>query len=145
MLLWIGLGTISCYFYNSLIAGFYLAFSLIMVFIVMRKIVCTNCYYYNKRCANGWGKLSALFFKKGNIENFSTSFGVKIAPFVYGSLTIIPLVFIVISLIQEFTSTKIIVLVLLILISIYSGGIGRTKGCRKCKMKYICPGSADKS
>ena len=31
---------------------------------------CTDCYYYGKRCANGNGKLSSLFFRKGDPKNF---------------------------------------------------------------------------
>ena len=31
---------------------------------------CPDCYYYGKMCANGNGKLSSLFFKKGNPANF---------------------------------------------------------------------------
>lgn len=34
------------------------------------KKSCTNCYYYDKYCAFGKGKISALFFKKGNPELF---------------------------------------------------------------------------
>jgi len=144
MLLWIALGTIACWFFSPLIAGIYLAFAVLMVFIVLRKLVCTNCYYYGKWCSIGWGKLSALFFKKGSIEKFSTSAGVKLAPFTYGLLTLIPLVLIIISIYLEFTAVKLAVLVLLILISIYSGTAGRKKACLRCKMRLICPGCAVK-
>ncbi len=37
---------------------------------VLRKS-CVNCYYYGKNCAFGKGKLSCLFFKKGNPAKFS--------------------------------------------------------------------------
>ena len=62
MLIWFALGAISCWFFIPLIAWIYLAFAIIMVGIVLRKIVCTNCYYYGKWCHIGWGKLSACFF-----------------------------------------------------------------------------------
>ena len=144
MLLWILLGTIACWFSSPLLAGVYLAFALLMVFIVLRKLVCTNCYYYDKWCSIGWGKLSALFFSKGDIEKFSTSAGIKLAHLTYGLLTLIPLVLIIISIIREFTAVKAAVLVLLILISIYSGTLGRKKACLRCKMRLICPGCAVK-
>jgi len=89
MLLWISLGTVACWFFNPIVAGVYLAFAVVMVFIVLRKLVCTNCYYYGKWCPIGWGKLSALFFRKGSIEKFSTGIGVKLAPLTYGLLTLI--------------------------------------------------------
>ncbi len=142
MILWIASGTIACWFLYPLVAWFYLVFAIIMVFVVLRKMVCTNCYYYDKWCCIGWGKLSALFFKEGEIENFPKSSGIKIAPFTYGLLTLIPLVLIVISIIKEFTVPKLVVLFLLLFISFYSGAISRKKTCAKCKMRLICPGSA---
>ncbi len=129
MLLWIAAGTIGCWYLSPLAAWIYLAFAIIMVGIVLRKIVCTNCYYYDKWCCFGWGKLSALLFKKGKIEDFSKSLGIKVAPITYGLLTLIPLVLIIISLFQEFTVLKIVVLVFLLLISFYSGTISRKKIC----------------
>jgi len=144
MILWIALGAVACWFLYPLVAWIYLAFAIIMVFVVLRKMVCTNCYYYDKWCCIGWGKLSALFFKKGEIENFPKSIGIKIAPLTYGLLTLIPLVLIIISIIKEFTVLKLVVLFLLLIISFYSGAINRKKTCAVCKMRLICPGGAVK-
>jgi len=144
MLLWIALGTVACWFLSPLVAWLYLAFAIIMVFVILRRLVCTNCYYYDKWCCMGWGKLSALFFKKGRIENFPNSLGLKLAPLTYGLLSLIPLILIIISLVQKFTPFKIAILLLLFLISFYIGAIGRKKSCAKCKMRSICPGSAAK-
>ena len=145
MMLWIALGTIACWFLYPLAAWIYLAAAIIMVGVVLRKLVCTNCYYYDKWCSMGWGKLSALFFKEGDMENFGTSIGIKLAPLTYGLLSLIPLIFIVISIVQGFTVSKIIVLALLLLVSFYSGFISRKKGCVNCKMKLTCPGCAVKN
>ncbi len=144
MIVWIILGTIACRFLCSLAAWLYLAFAIIMVYIVLRKLICTDCCYYDKWCPIGWSKLSALFFKKGSVKKFGTNIGVKLAPFTYGVLSLIPLIFIIASMFQKFTISKLIVLVLLLVISFYSGGIGRKKSCAKCKMRLICPGCAVK-
>lgn len=144
MITWIILGTIACWFLYPVITWFYLAFVLIMIYIVLRKLVCINCYYYDKWCGIGWGKLSALFFKKGKIEKFNESIGLKIAPITYGVLTVIPIILIVVSLIQKVSIYKIAVLVLLVLIAFYSGGISRKKTCANCKMRLVCTGSAVK-
>ena len=144
MILWIALGTIACWLVYPLIAWLYLAFAIIMVFIVLRKLVCTNCYYHDKWCNIGWGKLCALFFKKGDVEKFSASSGIKIAPLVYGSFTLIPLILLVISMLKGFSLFKLSILILLILIGFYSSTISRKKTCAKCKMRLICPGSAVK-
>ncbi|KGP75013.1 hypothetical protein JT05_13015 [Desulfosporosinus sp. Tol-M] len=61
MLLWIVLGAVACWFLYPLAAWIYLFFAIIMVFVFLRKLVCTDCYYYDKWCCTGWGKLSALF------------------------------------------------------------------------------------
>ena len=142
MILWIVLGTIACWFLYPLTAWIYLAFAVIMAGILLRKLLCTNCYYYDKWCCMGWGKLSALFFKKGDIKQFNISIGQKLAPLTYGLLTIVPVVFIVTSIFQEFSILKIVVLILLLLISFYSGAISRKKTCAKCKMRLICKGCA---
>ena len=144
MSLWIAMGTIACWFLYPLVAWIYLAFAIIMVGVVLRKLVCTNCYYYDKWCATGWGKLAALFFKKGNVEEFDKSVGIKLAPLTYGLLSLVAIICIVISIVQEFTVPKVVVLILLLLVSFYSGSIGRRRACANCRMKSVCPGSAVK-
>ena len=141
MAIWIVSGTIACWFLYPWLGWIYLAVTLLMVSVVLRKVVCTNCYYYGKWCGTGWGKLSALFFKEGEMERFSQSIGVKLAPLTYGLLSLIPLVLIVIAIVQEFTIFKIVVLAILLLVSVYSGFLSRKKGCANCKMKLACPGS----
>ena len=142
MTLWIVLGTIACWFLNPIFAWIYLAFAVIMVGIVLRKLVCTHCYYYDKWCCLGWGKLSALFFKQGDMNRFNTSIGLTLAGPTYGLLSLIPTILIIISMIQEFLLSKLIVLLLLLLVSFYSGTISRKSACANCKMRLICPGSA---
>lgn len=110
MVLWIGLGTLACWFLNPFLAYAYLISAVVVVFVVLRKLICTNCYYYGKWCHIGWGKLSALLFKKGSIEEFGTGTCIKLASITYGLLTLIPLVLIVISIIQMFTAPKLAVL-----------------------------------
>jgi len=141
MAIWIASGAAACWFLHPIIAWVYLAVAPITVGVVLRKLVCTNCYYYGKWCGTGWGKLAALFFKEGEMERFGKSTGVKLAPAVYGLLSLIPLVLIVVSIVQEFSVAKIIVLAVLLLVSVYSAFLSRRKGCTNCKMKLACPGS----
>ena len=144
MIIWIALGAIACWFFFPLLGFIYLIFALVMVFVVLRKLVCPNCYYHGKCCHIGWGKLSSLLFKKGNIEDFPNSIGLKSAPLTYGLLTLIPLILVIISIFQEFLISKVIILVILLAISFYSGTVGRKKACVVCKMRLICPGAAVK-
>jgi hypothetical protein len=141
MAIWIASGTAACWFLHPIIAWVYLAVALITVGVVLRRLVCVNCYYYGKWCGTGWGKLAALFFKAGDMEKFSTSIGVKLAPLTYGLLSLIPIVLIIVSIVLEFTVAKIIVLAVLLLVSVYSAFLSRKRGCVNCKMKLACPGS----
>ncbi len=97
--------------------------------------------YYDKWCNTGLGKLCALLFKRGDIEKFGIS-SLKLAPFTYGLLTLIPLISVLASIILQFTIFKIAVLIPLLLISFYNGAIGRKRACTNCKIRLICPGSA---
>jgi hypothetical protein len=144
MLLFLAVGAVGVWFLLGWLAWLYLFFALILIYGIQRKLVCTNCYYYDKWFSFGWGKLSGLMFKKGNIEDFATSIGLKTAPIVYGLIMIIPLIAIIISLVLVFDYTMVGVLILLVVLSIYSGGIGRKAACSRCKMRLVCPGSAVK-
>src|SRR4030043_477836 len=129
MLLWIALGTAACWFLHPTAAWIYLTIALLMVFIVLRWLVCTNCYYYGRGCPIGGGKLSALLFKQGSIEKFSKSPGVKLAPITYGMLSLIPLVLVIVALVKDFTAPKLVILILLLLVSGYSAVGNRKKSC----------------
>lgn len=142
MIIWIALGTIAVWLFNTLLAGVFLFFAIITIYVFLRKLVCTNCYYYDRWCAFGWGKLSAKMFKRGNIENFNESIGIRIAPIVYGLLAIIPFIAIIAAIVLAFDYTKIIVLIFLVAISVYSVGVGRKAACSSCKMRSSCKGSA---
>ena len=144
MLVWIMLGMTCCWFFHPIAAWVYLAVALLMVFVVLRRIVCVNCYYYGKRCPIGWGKLAALMFKQGSMDKFATSIGVKLAPATYGLLSLIPIGFVIAAMVQDFMAAQAIVLAELLVISAYSGATSRKKSCMNCKMRYACPGCAGK-
>ena len=144
IVLWIAVGTVACWLLLPLAAWVYLAAVMTMTVLVMRKLVCTNCYYYGKWCCMGWGRLSALLFSRGSIDRFRGSIGIRIAPLFYALLVLVPLIMVIMALVQEYTVPKIVILVLLLLVSLYSGFLSRKRNCSRCKMKPLCPGSAAK-
>ena len=144
MVLWFILGAVACWFFSPFLGVAYFIAAVLLIYVLLRKMVCPNCYYYDKWCSLGWGKLTAKMFKKGTIDDFPKSIGLKLVPAVYGALMIVPMIILVVSLIQGFSWYKIVVLVLLLLVSFYSGGIGRRSACSHCKMNVICPGSVAK-
>ncbi len=120
-----------------LISVLYAVSLVIMLVFVLRKHICTNCYYYGKRCSTGWGKLSSLMFKErsGNYR-----LGVKLAGITWGGAILIPILGMILCLILDFTLYKVILLGSFILLSpivfIY-----HKNSCKRCKMKDICPAS----
>ncbi len=143
MLLWIGAGSLACGLLHPVLGWVFLGLSFFTIYVVLKKLVCTNCYYYGKRCSMGWGKLAALMFKPGRIERFPTSVGIKIAPAVYGSLTAIPLVILVVLMLKRFHPVQLGLFAFLLVLGVYSW-LSRPRACARCKMRYICPGSAAK-
>ncbi len=144
IILWIVVGTIAVWFFSPILATVFFIIAVLVVYIILRWLVCTNCYYYDKWCSMGWGKLAAVLFKQGKIEEFNESIGVRLAPIVYGLLTIFPLIVVVISIIAEIDYYKIAVLVILLVFFVLSGNVSRKAACASCKMNTVCKGSAVK-
>ena len=137
-------GTLACWFVSPLFGIAYAVLAVFMVYFVMRRLVCTRCHYFGKRCGTGWGVLAAMWFARGRIEEFNTSVGVRLAPVVYGLMALLPLVAITVALLGGPTSSKLVVLGLLLALSFYSMGPGRRRTCSVCKMRLFCKGSAAK-
>jgi len=144
MFLWIIFGSYLCWTFMPLIGWIYLGFGFVMVLFIMRILVCKNCYYHGERCHTGWGKLSAVYCKMGDLRQFGRGLSGIIVPIFYTSLALIPLILGAISLVREFSIIKICIFMTYLLISMTSSFIQRKKSCSKCKMKDICPGTAAK-
>ena len=125
-----------------IISIIYLLFAIIMLGLILRKHLCTHCYYYNKLCGTGWGKLSSCLFKEksGNYE-----LGMKLAGLTWGLLIIVPLIAIPVAMFlhEEFLVPGGISLTGFLAITVVNQ-FGRKKGCAQCKMRYICKASAAK-
>lgn len=117
-----------------LISIIYAIFLVIMLLFVLRKHLCTNCYYYGKKCSTGWGKISSLIFKEksGNYE-----LGIKLAGITWGFATIVPIVTMSVSLILNFAAYTLILMIVFILLSPVNFFLHKN-ACRRCKMKNIC-------
>jgi len=120
----------------------YAVFTVLMLVFVLRKHLCTRCYYYNKWCHCGWGKLASLFYKKdtGNYE-----LGGKLALFTWGIIMGFPMIVMIAIIFMEkaaLVDEHIFFIPFVILVAI--NGILHVKDCKECKMRLICPGSAAK-
>ena len=111
-----------------------------MLEIRLLKDGCVNCYYYGKVCGFGKGKLSALFFKKGDNAKFSQKkVGWKdMAPDML--VFIAPIMAGIISLIYNFSGITIILILILVLVFLSLAGNALVRGfvtCVKCKQRKL--------
>lgn len=102
---------------------------------------CTNCFYWGKRCGFGKGRLSSLFFKKGDISKFCRKDMTwrDMIPDILISL--VPLVIGIILLILKFDLILFLgLIVLLLLTSMGNGFIRGTLTCNYCAQRELgCP------
>jgi hypothetical protein len=117
--LWIVLGAIACWFFNPILGWLFLVFAFALIFVILRRLGCSSCYYC-KSCTMGFGKLSDLFFGSGHMAGVNSSIRLKVV-FVYGLLGLVPLIFLAVSIMQEFSIAKIGVLAFLLFLLLYSG------------------------
>ena len=121
IVLWILLGAYSCYLLYPLSAIGFAALASFLVFFELGKHGCQTCYLC-KTCTIGIGKLPELFFRKAGTANVNKK-AMKLFPFVYLLLSLVPIILFVVSIIQTITVLKILTLALLLSFSIYSGVI----------------------
>ena len=120
----------------------YALFAVIMLVFVLRKHLCTHCYYYDKWCHCGWGKLSSVMFKK---ESGNQKLGGKLAGFTWGILMGLPILGMITVIVMGKTSlTEELVFLIPFIVLVVVNGILHIKDCKECKMRFICPGSGAK-
>jgi len=118
----------------------YILYILILEFRLLRGH-CVNCFYYGKACAFGKGRLSSLFFKKGDCRNFirsNISWKDIIPDFL---VTIVPLIAGAVVLIMDFERLILAVLVMLFILGFPGMGLLRGKmACLHCRQRITgCP------
>ncbi|MBM3233879.1 hypothetical protein FJZ19_02170 [Candidatus Pacearchaeota archaeon] len=102
---------------------------------------CVDCYYYGKTCAFGRGRISSLFFKKGNSKNFCNrkiTWKDLIPDFL---VSLIPVIIGIVLLIINFSFLVLLWVVLLIILTSAGNAFVRGKiACKYCKQRKIgCP------
>lgn len=102
---------------------------------------CVNCYYFGKTCFSGKGRLSSLFFKKGEPAKFNDikiTWKDIIPDFL---VTVIPLIAGIFILIKGFNWTILLLVVLLFFLGFVGSGLVRGQlACKYCKQRELgCP------
>lgn len=126
--------------FGILVAILYLLYCLLIELRILR-VSCVDCYYYDKVCGLGKGKLSALLFKRGDPQRFvekEVSWFSVLPDFM---AAIFPIVGGIILLVSAFN--WLLVGMLAILGILYFGGSAVVRGsfaCKYCKQREIgCP------
>jgi hypothetical protein len=108
--IWIALGTAVCWSFGSLSGWGFLLFSTFSVFILIRRQMCSSCYYCNS-CTKGFAKMSKLFLGGNNIPGVNRGSTIGMTIFIYATLSIIPGALLISSIIQDFTQLKLLLLI----------------------------------
>ncbi len=112
----------------------YVLFLFIMLIFVLRKHLCTNCYYYGKLCGTGWSKLASILFERGS-GNYEL--GVKLASITWMLATLIPIIGGSLALFLRFSTYQLTLLLTFVLLTPVNFTMHK-KMCEKCKMRLSC-------
>jgi hypothetical protein len=123
---WIILGSLAFWLYNQAAGWLFLVATLIAIYGILKFLGCLRPCYHCKKCTFGLGRIAALFFGKRSLKDPKESYGIASVVFFNALLGPFPAVFLIISTAQAFTVLKIIVLLSLLAVSIYSDLTWRT-------------------
>ena len=119
IVLWISLGAISLGLFNSIAATGYFLIVAFLIFYEIGKHGCVTCYYC-KTCTIGMGKLPELFFKKKGKANVNKA-AMRLFPFAYVLLSLLPIAVVVYSIVQELMILKVVLLAAVLAFSFATG------------------------
>ncbi|HEX3002406.1 MAG TPA: hypothetical protein VHN82_08600 [Methanoregula sp.] len=117
---------------------------LLVVFALEIRLVsghCRDCYYFGRTCAFGKGRISALFFRKGNPERFSQialSWKDILPDFL---VFMVPVMAGIVLLVQDFSFSILLSVIILLLLGFAGNAFVRGHlACRFCKQRELgCP------
>lgn len=112
----------------------------VVIQILLKKHFCSGCYYYDKLCKLGWGKISSAMFKK---DSGNPKTGIKLALFYILPPPVIFMTSLIFAIIIKPSWVYWFVLMLFLVLIIASIPV-RKSGCSLCAMRDACPGSAVK-
>jgi hypothetical protein len=123
IILWIVFSSAAVGLFYPLASLGYFSLLAFLVFFELGKHGCVTCYYC-KTCTIGIGKLPEFFFKKNGTANVNRK-ALRLFPFVFVLLSVVPILLVAFSVIQELTLGKILILVSILFFSLYTGTIRR--------------------
>jgi hypothetical protein len=97
----------------------YLIALVVIIYVVLRRLDCNNCYKC-KTCTSGFGRLAGAFFGKGFVKKESVGNRLGLVAFVYVLLLPLPTVLLSVSLLGSFSYVKVLVVTCLLALAVYS-------------------------
>jgi hypothetical protein len=113
---WVFIAFGGIWFYNQVFSYLLLVFTVAMIFLILRRLGCSSCYYC-KTCTSGFGRLAGAFFGTGYTKKGSVGNRTGLLSFIYFLLFPLPVALLALSLSTEVSVLKILVLALLLVIS----------------------------
>lgn len=136
--------TFSIYIIGAIILSFLSIFISIAYFlycltslIFIWKFICPHCYYFDKICPSGYGKVSAKISKKGDMKKFREKFKYLVG--VVSPAWFIPLIGGIIQIAIDFSWLLLIMILIFVVIAFIILPIESKKySCRHCKQQSLC-------
>ena len=119
LLIWVFLAFFSVFLHNQIAGWLYLLCLSFLIYVILRRLGCSSCYKCAS-CTSGFGRLAGVFFGKGFMKKESIGNRLVFVVFIYTLLFPLPLVTLAFSLFNLFSYVKIIVLINLLIVTIYS-------------------------
>ena len=120
LLAWIFLAFAALWFYCPLYSWLFLLFTAASVYLILRRLGCSSCYYC-KSCTSGFGRLAGAFFGTGYTKKGSVGNRHGFIAFIYVLLAPLPMAALVSSMLQEFSVLKLALLAGLAALTVFSG------------------------
>ena len=119
LLAWVFLAFAAAWFFNQVYGWLLLIFTAAAVYLILRRLGCSSCYYC-KSCTSGFGRLAGAFFGTGYLKKGRVGNRHGIVAFVYVLLVPVPVLLATLSMVQAFDVFKVVVFAWLIAISGFS-------------------------
>ena len=119
LVVWMAIGALSIWLIYPLLGWLFVGFSVFVMFIIIRRLLCNSCYYC-KSCTKGFAKLSKLTLGSNHIPGISKGSTEGMAATMYVILTGIPVIMLVNSLINSFDLVKIVLLSTIVGLTTYT-------------------------
>ena len=118
-------------------AGAYLVYSLVCMYLVLPRLVCTSCSYYGQTCHSGQGRIASWLFASRPQTGFGAAFRhMRLAAPVF----LVPLLSGIVLLVLRFSLA---LAVSTVLFGVLALGVTRfittRLGCPSCQQRHVCP------